>query len=71
MGRQESPQLIERKTQVDADAHETSRASKYILTTCPYFDNLEFYIFDAGVFQCNFITSIAIAVRIPRLWVLL
>jgi len=29
MGRQESPQLIEKKTQVDADAQETSRASKY------------------------------------------
>jgi len=31
MGRQESPQLIERKTQVDTDAQETSRASKYTL----------------------------------------
>jgi len=29
MGKQESPQLIERKTQVDTDAQETSRASKY------------------------------------------
>jgi len=29
MGRQEWPQLIERKTQVDTDAQETSRASKY------------------------------------------
>jgi len=29
MGRQESPQLIERETQVDTDAQETSRASKY------------------------------------------
>jgi len=29
MGRQESPQLIERKGQVDADTQETSRASKY------------------------------------------
>jgi len=29
MGRQESPQLTERKTQVDTDAQETSRASKY------------------------------------------
>jgi len=27
MGRQESPQLIEMKTQVDTDAQETSRAS--------------------------------------------
>jgi len=32
MDRQESPQLIERKTQVDTDAQETSRASKYILS---------------------------------------
>jgi len=31
MGRQESPQLIERKTQVDTDAQETSRVSKYSL----------------------------------------
>jgi len=30
MGRQESPQLIERKTQVDTDAQETSRASKQV-----------------------------------------
>jgi len=29
MGRQESSQLTERKTQVDTDAQETSRASKY------------------------------------------
>jgi len=29
MGRQESPQFIERKGQVDTDAQETSRASKY------------------------------------------
>jgi len=28
MGRQESPQLIARKGQVDTDAQETSRASK-------------------------------------------
>ena len=33
MGRQESPQLIERKTQVDTDAQETSRASKYLIET--------------------------------------
>jgi len=31
MGRQESPQLIERKTQVDTDAQETSRAYKVFL----------------------------------------
>ena len=31
MGRQESPQLIERKGQVDTDAQETSRASKYYM----------------------------------------
>jgi len=29
MGRQESPQLIERKGQVDTDAQEISKASKY------------------------------------------
>jgi len=29
LGRQESPQLIERKGQVDTDAQETSRASNY------------------------------------------
>ena len=29
MGRQESLQLTERKTQVDTDAQETNRASKY------------------------------------------
>jgi len=29
MGRQESPQLIERMTQVDTDAQETSRASNF------------------------------------------
>ena len=29
MGRQASPQLIESKGQVDTDAQETSRASKY------------------------------------------
>ena len=32
MGRQESPQLIERKGQVDTDAQETNRASKYNIT---------------------------------------
>jgi len=32
MGRQELPQLIERQTQVDTDALETSRASKYQLS---------------------------------------
>ena len=31
MGRQESPQLIERKTQADTDGQETSRASKYLI----------------------------------------
>jgi len=31
MGRQELPQLIERKTQVDTDAQKTSKASKYTL----------------------------------------
>jgi len=36
----------------------------YILTTCPYFHDLEFNIFDAGGLQCHFITTAAIAVRI-------
>jgi len=30
MGRQELPQLREKKTHVDTDAQETSRASKYL-----------------------------------------
>jgi len=34
----------------------------YILTTSPYFDNLEYDIFDAGSPQCRFITSITIAI---------
>jgi len=37
------------------------------MTTCPYFDNVEFDIFDAGGAQCHFITSVAIAVRIRTL----
>jgi len=39
MGRQESPQLIERKTQVDTDAQETSRASKYGLKSLTLADS--------------------------------
>jgi len=39
----------------------------YILTTCPYFDNLSFYIFDGGGTQCHFITSVPIAIRIRTL----
>jgi len=39
----------------------------YILTTCPYFDNPEFEIFDAVGFQCHFITSVTIAMRIRTL----
>jgi len=35
-----------------------------ILTSCPYLDNLEFDIFDAGGLQCHFVTSVTIAVRI-------
>jgi len=30
----------------------------YILTTCPYVDNPESDIFDAGGIQCHFITSV-------------
>ena len=36
----------------------------HILTTCPYFDSLEFDLFVAGGSQCHFITSGTIAVRI-------
>jgi len=39
----------------------------YILTTCPYFDYLDFDIFDAGGPQCPFITSVTTAIRIQRL----
>jgi len=39
----------------------------YILTTCPYFDNHEFEIFDAVGPQCLFITSFTMAVRIRTL----
>jgi len=38
----------------------------YILTKCPYFDNLEFDICDASRLQCHFVTSVTIAVRIQR-----
>jgi len=41
--------------------------SNYILTTCPYFDNLKFEIFDVGCPQCHFIMSVTIAVRIRTL----
>ena len=36
----------------------------YMRTTSPYFDNLEFDIFDAGGPQCHLITSVTTAVRI-------
>jgi len=39
----------------------------YILTTCPYFDNLEFDIFEASDLQCHFITSVTTALRIRTL----
>jgi len=39
----------------------------YLLTTCPYFDNLEFDVLDAGGPQCHFITSVTSAVRIRTL----
>jgi len=38
-----------------------------MLTTCPWFDNFEFDVFDAGGPQCLFITSVTIAVRIRTL----
>jgi len=37
------------------------------MTTCPYFDNLEFDILVAGGAQCHFITSAIIAARIRTL----
>jgi len=37
------------------------------VTTCPYFDNLELHIFDAGGLQCHFIASVSITVRIRTL----
>jgi len=36
----------------------------YMLTTCPYFDNLEFDIFDASGAQCHFIMFVANVVGI-------
>jgi len=36
-------------------------------STCPYFDNLELDIFDAGSLHCHFITSVTIAVGIRTL----
>jgi len=38
-----------------------------LLTTCPYFDNLELDICDVAGLQCHFIMSVAIAVRIQML----
>jgi len=37
----------------------------YILTASPYFDNLQFDIFDAGGPYCNFIISVLCAGRVP------
>jgi len=34
------------------------------MTTCPYFKNLEFYIFVAGGPLCHFVMTVTIAVRI-------
>jgi len=39
----------------------------YILKTCPYFDNLEFKIFDLGGLQCHFIMFVTTAVRMRTL----
>jgi len=38
-----------------------------MLTTSPYFDNLEFDVFDAGGPQCHFITTVTITVGIRTL----
>jgi len=40
---------------------------QYIFTTCPYFENPEFNVFDAGCPQYHFITSVTTAVRIRKL----
>ena len=44
------------------------RCSKvfYILTTCPYFDNLEFDSFVAGGPQCHIITSVTMQLGFER-----
>jgi len=34
---------------------------------CPYFNNLDFHVFDAGGPQCHFIASVTIMVRIRTL----
>jgi len=39
----------------------------YTLTTCPDCNSLELEIFDAGGFQCHFIMSVTISVRIQTL----
>jgi len=39
----------------------------YVLTICPYFDNLEFDIYGAGGLQCHCITSVTIVVTIRTL----
>jgi len=44
-----------------------SKSILYILTTFPYFKNLEFDIFDAVGLQCHFITFATITVRILAL----
>jgi len=54
MGRQESPQLIERKTQVDTDAQETSRASKYWIW---FNDNLHTFVKVYTRYTCSFIQA--------------
>jgi len=41
--------------------------ASYIVKACPYFDNPEFENFDAVGFQCYFITSVTIAMRIRTL----
>jgi len=38
-----------------------------MLTTCPYFDDLELTFLDAGGLQCHFIMSVTTAVRIRTL----
>ena len=43
-----------------------SESILHTLTSSPYFDNLEFNIFDAGSSQCHFATSVTIALGFER-----
>ena len=61
MGRQESPQLIERKGQVDTDAQETNRASKYMRDHSLFRSIVEalarFFSLITSIYKLNFVVS--------------